>query len=299
MAKLYRLVQADGFCFRAFGLTIGVRVNQPAILRKLQARLPFGWSPFGWSPFGWSKLQSSGRVSQLYSLFINGDGRHTRVRRFHLLYGNAQILARCDNEDDLLAEFERQVNAHIFENCRNRCFVHAGVVAVNGKAIVLPGRTFTGKSSLVMEFLKHGATYYSDEVAVFDRRGLVHAFPKALGIRTQTDKQDAVPAGAIPSPIGIRPIPVGLVLLTRYKPSAAWRPRSASPGHGVLALLRNSLSGRANPSLSLQCLSAAVANAAVLSGRRGEASTVVRAVLEKQMLSLGPVRQTMSQSENI
>ena len=37
-----------------------------------------------------------------------------------------------------------------------------------GRAIVIPGRTFSGKSTLVAELVRAGATYYSDEYAVED-----------------------------------------------------------------------------------------------------------------------------------
>ena len=98
---------------------------------------------------------------------------------FNLLYGNAEPLARTLRKEDLLDEFETNVNAYIAQASRRRFFVHAGVVGWKGQAIVVPGRSYSGKSTLVKEFLNYGATYYS-EFAVFDRRGYVYLFAKRL-----------------------------------------------------------------------------------------------------------------------
>ena len=45
MAKLDRLVWADGISFTAYGVRVGVRVNHREILEALVARLPPGSKP--------------------------------------------------------------------------------------------------------------------------------------------------------------------------------------------------------------------------------------------------------------
>ena len=52
-----------------------------------------------------------------------------------------------------------------------RVFIHAGVVGWSVHAIVMPGRTFTGESTLVEALVRRGAEYFSDEYAVLDRKG--------------------------------------------------------------------------------------------------------------------------------
>lgn len=172
MAKLYRLVGAAGMCFRAFGVAIGIRVNEPMTMETLRGCLPPG-----------SRGQQARTVKRLYSSYLNREPRRNGMRRFHAVYGDHQILCRSENKTDLYKEFERDVDSFIAETSTTRFFVHAGVVGWNGKALVIPGRRFTGKTTLVAEFLRVGATYCSDEFAVFDWNGYVHPFSRPLGVR--------------------------------------------------------------------------------------------------------------------
>ena len=92
-------------------------------------------------------------------------------------------------------------------------FVHAGVVAWQGKAILLPGKSFSGKSTLTMALVDAGATYYSDEYAVLNAQGLVHPFSRMPRLRpdVQPPRMNSVPvASALP------PLAVGLVLSAHY-----------------------------------------------------------------------------------
>ncbi len=277
MEKLYRLVGAAGMCFRAFGVTVGVRVSERTTLEILRDRLPPG-----------SRHREAGAVKRLYSFFLNRAPHRKGVRRFHTVYSDLQILARSENESDLYEEFERDVDSFVAATSTAALFIHAGVVGWNGKAIVIPGRSFTGKTTLVAEFLRAGATYYSDEFAVFDRNGYLHPFSRPLGVRldgsgTQTKKAPC----EFECRIGKEPLPLALVVVTEYRKSASWRPRSTSLGRGVLHLLGNSLSARANPALALNILTRTNERARILRGVRGEAAEVVRSV--QRMLD-GPAR---------
>ena len=61
--------------------------------------------------------------------------------------------------------------------------MHAGVVAWKGKAIVLPGTSHAGKTTLVTALVEAGATYYSDEYAVLDAKGHVSPYARRLSLR--------------------------------------------------------------------------------------------------------------------
>jgi len=198
------------------------------------------------------------------------------------LYRNHENLARTVNEEELLDIFESDLNIYIAQSTPDRFFVHAGVVAWNGRAIVIPGRSYSGKTTLVKEFLEHGATYYSDEFAVFDRRGYVYPFAKPLAIREEiTQKQTKVSVNELSAKTGFEPLPIRLLLLTYYRNSARWRPTEVSPGKGALGLLANALSARNQPEGTLAFLEGAVRGARILKGVRGAAREVVQTVLER------------------
>ena len=270
MKKLYRLVGAAGMCFRAFGVTVGVRVSESNALETLNSCLPPG-----------SRRCHTRRVSRLYSFYINRKEQQRGIRRLHAVYRDHQLLRRSENAHDLYEEFERDAVSYIAATSTTRLFVHAGVVGWNGRAIVIPGRSYSGKTTLVAEFLRRGATYYSDEFALFDGSGYVHPFSRPLGIRGDvSDQQTKKLAQEFGARIGSEALPVGLVLLTEYDKSRRWRPREASRGRAVLKLLANSLSARRNPVWAIRVLTQASEKARVRSGLRGEANEVVRSVQE-------------------
>jgi hypothetical protein len=159
-------------------------------------------------------------------------------------------------------------------------FVHAGVVGWRGKAILIPGRSHTGKTTLVAELVRAGATYYSDEYAVLDEKGRVHPYLKPLGIREGDDyRQTMYTPESIGGKVGTKPLPVGHVLVSGYKEGARWRPRPISAGQAVLALLDNAVSARRQPEKVMAALKTVASNANALKSERGEASAVSEFVI--------------------
>ena len=78
---------------------------------------------------------------------------------------------------------DSQLRIHIGEHSPEGIFVHAGVVGHLGRALVIPGVSFAGKTTLVRELVRAGAIYYSDEFAVIDVEGRIHPYAKPLSIR--------------------------------------------------------------------------------------------------------------------
>jgi hypothetical protein len=271
MEKVDRLGWAVGFSLETYGLRIGIRANDAAGLQRVCDHLPHEWKP-----------TSSSVVDRIYSIIIGGKGTRSNVRRFNLLYGDHIRLARSSDVDQVFDTLESDLRLVVAEFARRRVFVHAGVVGWKGSAIVIPGRSYSGKSTLVAELVKAGATYYSDEYAVFDAKGRVHPFHKPLEIRNEGSfKQSRVTVEEIGGKSGAKPLPVSLVLMTEYKANARWRPRQLTPGQGVLALLSNTVSARRSPEKALASLQHVVAQAEILKGARGDASELSRAILER------------------
>ncbi len=271
MAKIDRLGWADGLSFTSYGVRVGVRVNDSAILDQIAARLPPGAKP-----------SSIRVVNHLYSLTGFPSGANGRVRRFNLGYWNLERFARAPSFEDLLNQFESHVQLTVAEYSPRRVFVHAGVVAWKGAAILIPGSSYSGKTTLVSELIRAGATYYSDEYAVIDERGRVHAYPRPLGIRsTETALAAKVDAKKMGAQVGSKPLRTGLIISTSFREGARWRPRELTRGKGVLELLSNTVSARTQPELALNVLPKALEAAKILKGVRGEARDIVDSILAK------------------
>jgi len=254
--------------FKSFGLRIGVRANDRAALQHALRYLPPTW-----------KVSKNSEVDYLYSLCSGGSHPHPQTRRFGLLYKGSSRLVRTLHQDELYETFARDLRLTVAEFARRRIFMHAGVVGWRGRAILVPGSSYSGKTTLVAELVKAGATYYSDEYAVLDEKGRVHPFAKPLSIREANNggRQTDYPVESFAGRKGIKPLAVGLVLLTEYNPGASWRPRAVSPGKAVLALMAHTVAARNRPQATLETLRHVVSGATVLKGHRGEALEVVKA----------------------
>ncbi|MBV9851281.1 MAG: hypothetical protein JO250_16550 [Armatimonadetes bacterium] len=271
MAKLDRLGWAAGLPFVSHGASIGIRVTAPAVLEHLSPHLPPGWKP-----------SASPIVEYLYSLIVGGQSANTNVRRYNMLYIGAAQLARKFDLTEVLEDLESSLQFSISVLARGRLFVHAGVVVWRGGAIVIPGRSRSGKSSLVKALVEAGATYYSDEYAVLDEQGRVHPYPKRLSLREEGQERPRLcPVEALGGRAGVRPAPVRLIAVTEYQPQAAWHPRQASAGDAVLALLDNTVLARSQSELALQTLERMAVGAVTLKGKRGEASEAAALLLQR------------------
>ena len=161
-------------------------------------------------------------------------------------------------------------------------FLHAGVVARNGRAIIIPASSFSGKTTLVAELIKKGALYYSDEYAVLDENGFVHPFPKMLLVRgiinefTQVDCTIESFGGEV----GVKPIPIGLVLITKYEKTSNPNIEMLSRGQGIMEMLKHTIPIRYKPEFALEVLNRAVDRAIIAKTKRGEAEFFAGFLLE-------------------
>jgi hypothetical protein len=129
---------------------------------------------------------------------------------------------------------------------------------------------------LIAELIKAGATYYSDEYAVLDARGRVHPYARPLQIREgEARRQKRYPVEQLGGRAGVKPLPVKLVIVSRYKPGAKWRPRELSAGQGVLELLNQTVSARTQPGKAFAALQQVATQALILKGARGEAAEMI------------------------
>lgn len=249
-------------------MRFGVRVREEGALRLLTERLPPGW-----------RRSRSQPVETVFSVVTGGGAPARGPRRLSLLYAGAARAARSRDVREVLERFESAVRLYVAERAPRRVFVHAGVVGWRGRAVVVPGRSLSGKTTLVAALVRAGADYYSDEYAVLDAEGRVHPYARPLSVREGAGRTRR-PAEAFGGRAGAGPLPVGLLVATRYERGARWRPRPLSSGEAVLEMLANAVAARSSPGRVLFALAAAAGGASAVAGARGEAERAAESILK-------------------
>ena len=248
-----------------------MRTNDPAMIPRLKALLPFG-----------ARIVSDGRkVDYLCSFLAPNAPARRGLRRFNIFYADAEAAVKNLDLDAALEQVGVELRKIVADLSKREIFIHAGVVEWRGRAIVIPGKTFTGKSSLTAAFVRAGARYLSDEYALIDEAGRVRPYGKPLSLRLNGGTAKAVdtPVEEIGGKQGKRAVPVGCVIVTSYREGSRWRPRRLTPGETVLALLKNTIPARRRPKDALARLRSVALTAEGWKGTRGEADEMVREVL--------------------
>lgn len=259
-----------GFSGACYGVRVGLRANGPAGLSILRSWLPRALRP------GRGEV-----VHTLYSLVLGGPGPRSGTKRFHLLYRDASQISRSLDLDEVRRAFDRDLSMKIGEAAPRRVFVHAGVVSFGGGAVLIPGKSFSGKTTLVQALVSQGGVYYSDEYAVLDPRGRVSPWAEPLSIRMDGPMKpgEAHSARSLGLAVGKRSLPVRLVVLTSFEKGRRFKPTRVSSAAGTLGLLEHTLPARKRPRAALRALASAVSAAQVIRGPRGEAGDAARAIV--------------------
>jgi hypothetical protein len=195
-----------------------------------------------------------------------------------------------------VSDFSRTLNSmiriHVAEKAKGWVFIHAGVVSWRGRAIVLPGQSRQGKTTLVAELIKCGAEYFSDEYAVIDENGFVHPFERALSMRREGSITPVdVPADEFGARSGKELIPIGLVIITSFEPDAVWDPKIISVGQGILEIVPQVIPIKFSTEFSLKVLNTAFSRAIIIKTLRGEAPDAAKLILSffDNSLNLGRI----------
>ncbi len=238
--------------------------DDPARLDEVQAVLPPGWTT---RPGGVAASRF-----ELRSLGAQGSIRGPEV----------------DDTlpwDDAVHALDAGIRAVVSLHAPHRVFIHAGVVAGPAGALVIPGRSFAGKTTLVAALLRAGATYYSDEYAVLDAEGRVHPYPRRLSVRGPAGERSEVPAhevvGSGEVAVGSGPIRVAGVAALSYEEGASWPPPSGEPAGAAMALIDNAVAARSRSADVLATAAAVARGAWFLTGPRGDADEAAAGLLAR------------------
>jgi hypothetical protein len=252
-----------------YGLRVGVRTNVPGALEALPRHLPIGWQAL-----------PGGALDRWYALHDRNAGAAGAPPLYVLEQGGRQLV-QSEELSATWQSFEYELELYVVEHSPDYVFLHAGVVGWQGLAILIPGRSYSGKSTLVAALCQAGAEYYSDEYAVLDRQGQVHPYPRPLRLR-QPLPDISVPDGLASAPAGGRvALPVGLVVVTQHEPGAVWQPQPVSPGLAILELLGHALASQQQPQVVLAVLRQALGQARTVRGPRGEAKETAQRLLQE------------------
>jgi hypothetical protein len=254
----------------SYGVSVEIRVTEPAALVPVRLRLPPGWRP--------AKASGSG---PRYSLVVGNQVAPSGLDRLNLLFRGNSLISAAYKLESVLGALESDLDLQVAKLAApDRIFLHAGVVGWDGHAIVVVGRPQSGTSTLVAELLRAGASYYSDQYAVLDGDGRIHPFARSLWLS----------AGAGSNPVryrveelgakaGTHPLPAGLVVLARHRPGARTRLAPLTPSAGAAELMAATECAGSHPGPALAAIRRTLAEAWVLKGVRGEAKEIVPLLL--------------------
>jgi hypothetical protein len=228
------------------------------------------WLPPQWQEGGEGVHSASFRLTQVASKSFELDLNGALVSNLTL--------------EDAIDDYERALRNHIATAAPpEHLFIHAGAVAHNGRAIIIPGPSFSGKTTLVSALVERGAVYYSDEYAVVDPDGLVHAYPKPISVRQAGHREPKLHqlAESLGATIGDVPAQLGMVVSTQYRSDATWNPVELTPGQAALELVQHSRAPEDRAASTLSTLAHAVDGVLTLKGPRGDAGETAVALLAR------------------
>jgi len=189
---------------------------------------------------------------------------------FHILLDHKLAASAVTLHDAALAAV-KALDDLVVHRMRMFRAVHAGAVLIDGRALLLPGSTHAGKSSLVAELLRRGASHFSDEYALIDSQGCVHSYPRPLLLRNGRPLQSLVLPEELNASFAVSSAPVGWILALEYVPGADWGIREMSQGEAVMLLLSNTPHEMAQSPEMIHSFMRVAGNAVCFEGKRGDA----------------------------
>jgi len=214
-----------------------------------------------------------GRPERSWSILQDARGQwHPRVER--------EPLGDRPHVSSAVELVLRDMENWVAEHAERFMFVHAACVAHDGRAIMLPGLTLTGKTTLVRALIGAGAEYFSDEFAPVDGRGFVHPYPRPLAIRYSPVGEERLELAQLGAAVGTDPAQVALVALLQFDAAAGWAVAPLSRAHAILGLLDNTVPAQSRPVESLAAMERASKHARAIKGTRGEADEAAALLLQ-------------------
>src|SRR5438034_884118 len=122
--------------FNAFGLRMEARASSEEILARIESILPPA-----------AERVAGATDAAGFAIVEEGDGRHS-------VWNPNNLVCMHVGLDLALLTIEGQMRSWIAVNAPGFIFIHAGVVGHEGNALVMPGESFAGKTTLVAELVR-------------------------------------------------------------------------------------------------------------------------------------------------
>jgi hypothetical protein len=251
-----------GFGISAFGWRVAILADCEST-RAILDRYLFPWLP--------RSAAEPADADAVFRVLPAGEGFQVRAED--------KAVAHSATLETLIPQLQSLLDDGLVRRLTGVVAVHAGAVALGGSAVLLPGPSHAGKSTLVAELVRRGCVYFSDEYALIDDLGLAHPYPRALMLRNGQAQSRPVLPSEWKATVGCAPAPVKLVLAVQHAPGSSWNIRRVPQSEMLLMLLKNtphSISDSTNLTSALLRTSGA---AACFAGTRGEAADAASRIL--------------------
>lgn len=245
----------------AFGVSFTVEFFDPALVDRVRALLPYGTVP--------ATAQAS----------IGGTGDEPRENRFALVAEDGDVFRVLLDTNEMLACHDLELSLFMLSalvhdlvayRATSGIFVRGAAVLYAGRAILIVGPALSGRSTVVGALVRAGAAHWCDQYVVLDGEGLVHRFGETSA-QLVADRGDVSAQAAVP---------LGMVVVTEYRPGATWDPQIGTEGDAMLAVLEQAVPTYDRAAQTMSVVRTATAGAIVLQGERGEAAEVAGALIE-------------------
>ncbi len=98
--------------------------------------------------------------------------RVMQKRKYTHIEKNGRIIHRRATDSQLRPLLIHQIRESCSEQVRDYLLLHSGALIKNGRALLLPGQSRSGKSTLTLGLMNHGYRYLTDEVSVIHHETL-------------------------------------------------------------------------------------------------------------------------------
>lgn len=250
---------------RALDLTVLLTGPDDGMLAAAAHRAPAGWDVTIEEPAAPADL--------VFEFAASATGVRLRCE--------GELVAAATRAQVVLDRFEQLLPLEVALRTRRGAVLHAATALTDHGAIVLPGRSGIGKSTLLAALLDAGARYGGDDLVVVNADGslapiatpLAPRSPDRRGPRQRTEPHDL---GWNPGP----PVRAAMVLFLRHARGGGLALRRLNRGEAALALLAEMPAARTAPAQALAASAGLARACPVWKGHRGEAQHTATTLLD-------------------